>query len=77
MLAVNEPRHVQGTSGKGKAYDFHSVSFEIWTGKKGVECTVRKDRREDLPEIPVGVRLKARVVSARPRDGAMAFDVEV
>ena len=76
VLLVEEPRHVSGTSGKGRAYDFWNVRLQIWTGNKAVECTIRRDKEADFPVIPQGEKATFRVVNGRMRDGAMCFDIE-
>jgi len=77
VLAVEEPRHVKGTSGKGRAYDFWNMRVQIWTGNKAVECTVRKDSEAELPTIPQGVKGTFRVVNGRINNGQLGFDIEV
>lgn len=77
ILAADEPRHSQGTSGKGRAYDFWSQRLQIWTGNKAVECTARADKRDEFKPVPVGSRGTFKVLSGRVFNGALSFDIEL
>lgn len=76
VLAVEQPRNSKGTGQSGKAYDFWLLGVQIWTGNKAVECTIRKDRAEDLPQISVGSRGSFRVGRISMYNGQPRFDIE-